>query len=192
MHSSADGSTPQQLVAAGRIVSAARAVEPSDGPVIVLIDGRSGAGKTTLAQEVVAAWAGASPTLLSLDEIYPGWDGLDAASQRLVEMLRDARAGMPLTWTAWDWAASNPGSPQIRPVAGALVVEGAGALTQDTAALADVRVWMDAPEANRRARAFARDGDSYRPHWERWAAQEDAHLRVHRPRELADIVLESV
>ncbi|MEO8095730.1 MAG: hypothetical protein ABI632_12485, partial [Pseudolysinimonas sp.] len=40
---------------------------------VVLIDGRSGAGKTTLAREL-APLVGAQ--LVSLDDVYPGWDGL--------------------------------------------------------------------------------------------------------------------
>ena len=43
-------------------------------------------------------------------------------------------------------------------------------------AVPDLTVWLQLPEAQRRRRALARDGEIYRPHWERWAAQEDALL----------------
>ncbi len=42
-------------------------------PRITLVDGRSGSGKTTFATEL-AEREGAQ--LLSLDDVYPGWDGL--------------------------------------------------------------------------------------------------------------------
>ena len=54
---------------------------------------------------------------------------------------------------------------------------------------------LDVPRAGpsltvvRRARALSRDGETYAPHWERWAAQEDAVYRSSRPRDRADLVL---
>lgn len=51
---------------------------------IVFIDGHSGAGKTTLAREVQDALAtrtGVPPQIVSMDELYPGWDGLSAGSE---------------------------------------------------------------------------------------------------------------
>ena len=34
----------------------------------------------------------------------------------------------------------------------------------------------------------SRDGEAYRPHWDRWAAQEDEFIARHRPRECADLI----
>jgi hypothetical protein len=36
---------------------------------------------------------------------------------------------------------------------------------------------------------IARDGEAYRPHWERWAAQERAHFAAEGTRERADLRL---
>ena len=55
-----------------------------------------------------------------------------------------------------------------------LVLEGCGALVPPAAAFAAVRVWVDAPTEVRKERALSRDGETYAPHWDRWAAQEDA------------------
>lgn len=35
----------------------------------------------------------------------------------------------------------------------------------------EVRILTTAPDEVRRERAMARDGDTFRPHWERWAEQ---------------------
>ncbi|MFX3748123.1 hypothetical protein ACJBQZ_12375, partial [Streptococcus suis] len=69
-----------------------------------------------------------------------------------------------------------------------LIVEGVGILTPATARLGDVRVWLESPATSRRHRALARDGEAYRPHWERWARQEERHVREHRPMGLATLV----
>ena len=52
-------------------------------------------------------------------------------------------------------------------------------------------MWLDAPADVRRRRAFDRDGDTYAPYWDVWAAQEDVYLEQERPREHADLVIET-
>jgi cytidylate kinase len=73
-----------------------------------------------------------------------------------------------------------------------LVLEGCGALVPPAAAFAAVRVWVDAPTGVRKERALSRDGETYAPHWDRWAAQEDAVYASTRPWETADLVLRTV
>ena len=53
-----------------------------------------------------------------------------------------------------------------------IICEGVGAI----AGACEVRILATAPDEVRRERAMARDGDTFRPHWERWAAQEEALL----------------
>ena len=87
-------------------------------PVVVLIDGPSGAGKSTLADRILDAWPSAAwpatrpatrPTLIRLDDIYPGWNGLAAASAHLTEhVLRPHRAGLPGAWRRYDWGTGAP------------------------------------------------------------------------------------
>jgi hypothetical protein len=150
---------------------------------VVLIDGRSGAGKTSLTRLLLERWPlEASPQLLALDSTYPGWDGLDAAVDDVTQhVLLPHAGGQPGQWRRWDWtvgeyAEAHGVDPDLP-----LVVEGSGILTPVTAGLADVRVWVDSPAASRRERALERDGDTYRPHWERWARQEDRHLKRDDP-----------
>ncbi|UOQ58018.1 hypothetical protein MUN78_04025 [Leucobacter allii] len=64
------------------------------------------------------------------------------------------------------------------------IAGGSGAARQRVRA-----VWLDCPEALRRERALARDGDVFAPHWERWAAQEAAFFAAHEPWALADEVI---
>lgn len=160
-------------------------------PPIVLIDGRSGAGKTTLAAALADAWPG-PVRIVALDDLYPGWDGLAAgAEQARTAILEPVCAGETARWQRWDWARSEPGEQVTTSAEGApLIIEGAGILTAASAALAPIRVWLESPEAARRERALARDGESYRPHWERWAAQEREHLSADDPRTLATIVVD--
>ncbi len=145
----------------------------------ILIDGPSGAGKTTLAQQL----APLGYLILHLDDWYPGWDGLAAGSALAEELLTSDRPAFP----RWDWAKGRvsewvPVDP-TRP----WVVEGCGSLTPGTAALADLRLWCDVPAEVAHQRGLARDGAAYEPWWERWHRQEQQHWERHRPWTLADI-----
>lgn len=154
----------------------ARAPRPA-----ILIDGPSGAGKSTLARRLAAVWPGPLQ-VVSLDDLYPGWDGLAAGSAAVPGLLGPAPA-----YRRWDWARGRPAESVTLDAAAPILVEGCGALTPASRAAASFGIWVDADEAGRRERALVRDGAAYAPHWERWAAQERAHWAAHRPWELADL-----
>lgn len=189
--SEADAVTTALENAFARISDAVARVEAA-APVVV-IDGRSGSGKTTLARRLVVEWprAGEEPQLVALDSFYPGWDGLEEATRLTREwLLIPHRARIEGRWRRFDWRALAFDETHVVAPDRPLVVEGAGALTSAAAELADLTVWLDAPEESRRSRALERDGDTYAPHWERWAAQEIAHIRAHDPRAVADLAFE--
>ena len=150
----------------------------------MLIDGRSGAGKTTLATALAQA---TGARLLHLDDVYPGWDGLAAAAEAVrQQVLVPRRTGRRGDWRRWDWLASAPAERHAVPADGGLICEGSGLLTRRSAPLGDLTLWVRLEDAERRRRALDRDGATYAPHWERWAAQECAAIAAERPQDLAD------
>jgi uridine kinase len=165
-------------------------VSPGD---VVIIDGRSGAGKSTLARGLQRRWATLTtmPQLVALDELYPGWDGLAAGAEYAVaRVLAPRRHGETARWQQWDWAEDRYGAERVANAAEAIILEGSGALTPGAAPFAAVTIWLDAPADVRKRRALERDGETYRPHWERWAAQEQDHISRNDPRSLATHVVE--
>jgi hypothetical protein len=145
---------------------------------LVLIDGPSGAGKSTLADAVIAAWPGAGAVLVRLDDVYPGWSGLERASEQLARSLVPRRRrGEIGSWRRWDWDRDRPGGlERVRP-GGALVIEGCGAFGAGGASPDAVGVWIDAPDAVRKRRALDRDGGAYDPFWNVWERQWRRYVR---------------
>ena len=129
--------------------------------------------------------------LIALDSLYPGWDGLDAGVDRALEwILRPHGRGYLGTWRRWDWERETEAESHAVDPALGVIVEGSGILTPSTAGLGDVRIWVESGEPARKARALARDGETYRPHWDRWAAQERLHVERDDPRMLATRIVD--
>ena len=143
-------------------------------PLIIGIDGRSGSGKTQLSDMLNFSFTAEhfAVRVLSLDSIYPGWDGLEEGTKTWQEISRNLRKGKPASYREWDWHANAPGHEHtINPAQETVIIcEGVGAIT----GTCNVRIVVKAPDELRYRRAIDRDGEMYRPHWERWAAQEEA------------------
>lgn len=136
------------------------------GVPVVTIDGYSGSGKSTLAAalaRLVNGWQ-----VLHLDDWYPGWDGLQAGADIARRIAADLRGGRASSYEAWDWDNGATGATVSVPLA-PTIIEGCGAIEAE----ADLAVWIADPgEEERRNRALARDGQTYAPHWRRWADQD--------------------
>lgn len=156
---------------------------------VVAVDGRAGAGKSTLARRLSTLLLA---PVLSMDDLYPGWDGLAAAVPVLVgEVLEPLAAGRPAVHRRWDWTADTWGEPLTLPWHPFLVVEGVGSGARRAAPYLALLVWVEAPADVRKERALARDGDVFRPYWDRWARQEEALLATERTRDRADVVVDA-
>lgn len=133
---------------------------------VVTIDGYSGSGKSTLAAalaRLVNGWQ-----VLHLDDWYPGWDGLEAGADIARRIAADLRGGRASSYEAWDWENGATGATIPVPLA-PTIIEGCGAIEAE----ADLAIWIADPgEEERRHRALARDGQTYAPHWQRWARQD--------------------
>ncbi|HNV14167.1 MAG TPA: (d)CMP kinase [Dermatophilaceae bacterium] len=167
-----------------------RQAPPRCGSVrVVAIDGPSGSGKTTLAAALAQALD--APTV-HMDDLFPGWDGLAAAPALLTtQVLEPLARGERAAYRRWDWIASAWGDVVPVPATDVLVVEGCGASVGPAARYAAVRIWVEAELDVRMARGIARDGEMYRPHWQRWADQEVTVFGSDHTRTRADIVLDT-
>jgi adenylate kinase family enzyme len=176
--------------AAERVAAWAAGREPrAGGRRVLVVEGRSGAGKTTLARAVAERLAA---PLIHMDDLYAGWDGLDQGVtelwERVLVPLADGRAAV---WRRWNWAAGEYTEDHAVPDADWLVVEGVGAGARLLRPYTAGVVWVDSPTEIRKRRALGRDGTAYAPHWARWARHEDAFYAAEEVRENADLIIEN-
>jgi uridine kinase len=188
------------------------------GPLFVGLDGRSGAGKSSVAAAVAGRLAGGehvrpTVTVIEGDQFYAGgsgasWDErtpaqkaawvIDWRRQRSVlRQLRDEGAAEwhPFDWEAEDWDTENvPLSTQsVRSVVAPVVMlEGAYSCRPELHDLLDLLVLLEIPRDVRRRQLLGRQGDEYRADWEaRWSAAEDYYFGSVMPAKRFDLVLGS-
>ena len=152
----------------------------------ILIDGRSGSGKTQFAAALAGAWPEAQ--LVRLDDLYPGWDGLDAGSMAVHAAATGVFTGY--RWQSWDWEREQPAHWHELDPARPIIVEGCGALSMANKRMSTWAVWIELDEVTRKRRALLRDGDSYAPHWNRWAEQEERFIAREHPAAIADAIID--
>ncbi|WP_165570511.1 (d)CMP kinase [Aeromicrobium sp. IC_218] len=154
---------------------------------VIAVDGPSGSGKT----DVVAALAPRlDARVLSMEDLYRGWQGLDASTPVLVGQILGCLAeDRTATFRRWDWEASAPGEPVPVEPGGVLILDGVGSGASLARTYLSGLLWLEAPEAVRKRRALQRDGATYEPWWDVWAEQEREHFARERTREAADLVV---
>ena len=189
---------PQEQLTRQQLIDAvsARVLELVDEGVatpIVLIDGRSATGKTTLAADLqnrLFQDGETAPRVVHMDDLYLGWNGLQAGVDYLLRnVLGLVAARKTASWQEYNWQIEA--RDRWREFAGGtpLIVEGCGSLSAAAAELAHVRVWLEADDAERQQRWRDRVGTDHDEFWPVWAAQELDFYAREKSAELADFTL---
>jgi len=157
---------------------------------VVAVDGRSGAGKTTVAAALAEALRASA--VLHTDDFawhhsFFGWTEL------LRGVLADARAGRAVSYRppAWD-ARGRPGAIEVPAGTRIVIVEGVGAGRRELCDHLDALVWVQSDFAEAERRGIARDGGDAHAEafWHEWMAEEIPFLLADRPWERADVVVD--
>ncbi|WP_026819506.1 aminodeoxychorismate synthase component I [Arthrobacter castelli] len=164
------------------------------GPLIIAVDGRSGAGKTTLSLELASGLrTHHSVSLFHLEDIYPGWDGLQAGVGAYRDwVLTPVYHGTDARWKPWNWEAGRHGATRLLHASEIVIVEGVGAAHRAARSMVDVVIWCSATDDERKERALRRDGDLFAPFWDRWAEQEAELLAGDDVPAASDLLVEAL
>jgi uridine kinase len=161
---------------------------------LVLIDGASGTGKTTLATEIERVLSGADvPVVIHMDDLYPGWDGLEQGIRNLHDWILSPRAdGHPVAWKRYDWAAESFVEELTLDASRTVIIEGCGAFGLGAYRHADLSLWVSADDELRRTRALARDpAEDFARHWQAWDDQFTAYVDRDAPGSHANVHVRS-
>lgn len=148
--------------------------------VFIAVDGRAGAGKTSIVVELARLLRRRrSVAVVHLQDMYPGWDGLAEGVERCaVNVLPPLLRGQAAQWRSWDWPLGADGEERVTEPSDIVILEGVGAGSAVLRAHCVAVVWVEAPADHRQRRAVEGKDEAYAANWDRWAAQEDAWLAV--------------
>lgn len=157
---------------------------------IILIDGRAGSGKSTMAaklQNELFKQGESMPRVIHMDDLYEGWQGLALGADYLQRIiLNPLLTKKSSNWQEYNWQLGQ--RERWREFSGGtpLIVEGCGSLNQYTSTVANISIWLEVDEETRRRRWQERDGDIFDQYFDIWAAQELDFIAKEKSPTLAD------
>ncbi len=173
--------------------------------LLVGVDGAGGAGKSTFARLLKAAFASlADDTMIvHMDDFFfptsrqnelaaDGFvDGTIDWKRLLEQVLVPIKEERPGRYQRYDWPSRTLQEWHIVGVGGIVIVEGIRALRRELAPIYDQGVWITCPRSVRLDRGIARDGEKARRRWELdWMPAEDRYIEQHRPQDVAELVVD--
>jgi uridine kinase len=163
-------------------------------PVVVAVDGRSGSGKSTVADRIAGLVPGA--VVVRTDDVawhhsFFDWDGLLAE-----HVLEPVRSGEDVDYRPPGWESHDrEGAIEVPASASMVVIEGVGSSRGALADRYDAIVWVSSDEDERRRRGVIRDVELGRSpedaeaFWDEWDSAELPFLADDRPWERAHVVV---
>lgn len=182
---------------AEQIIAAVSALPPKSTPLLIAIDGRSAAGKTTLARILhdKAGW-----TVFHTDDFFPRPEqrtperlntaGGNLDRERLLEeiLLPLKNGERHITHRAFDCAAGRLSEPTVTSVGEVCVIEGAYSCHPELCGLYDLRVFLDIEPEEQSRRILLRNGAEKAAQFAaRWIPLEERYFAELRPREKCEL-----
>ena len=166
-----------------------------EGRGVLLVDGRSGSGKSTFAERA-ATLLGA--VIVHSDDLAWHHDAIAWDDLAIEHVIEPWRRGEDVDYRPPGWVAQGrDGSVTVTAGVRVLVLEGVGAGRASLAAHADAVAWVQADRDEARERGLRRDVELGRTpeeaerFWDEWMSAEEPFLAGDRPWERADLVVAS-
>jgi len=161
-------------------------------PVVLAVDGRSNAGKTTLAARIGRAVPGSA--VVHTDDIAWRHSRFGWADLLIAGILEPVHQGRAVSYRPPRWAEhGRDGSIEVPAGCPLLVIEGDGAGRREAADLIDALIWVQSDEREAERRVLTRIGKPDEAptiwHHREWMAEEIPFNTAQRTWERADVIV---
>lgn len=160
---------------------------------LILIDGRSAGGKTTLAESLAVLLSG---TVVHTDDVAWHLHPTEWDDELVRGVIAPWRAGKCVRFRPPGWIAKGrPGAVEVPASAEVLIVEGVGAGRESLVEQADLVIWVQSDRDEARRRGIARDIELGREpaeaeqFWDEWTQSEEPFLAAERPWTRAHLIV---
>ena len=161
---------------------------------LIAIDGRAGAGKTTLAANFFEALSAENTVeVIHMDDLYDGWE--NALSERLTQTLesivKSHQNNRAFEIDIFNWQSMSFDSKRtINPV-DILILEGVGAGQKVVRDAGATLYWLDIDADVGIARVLKRDGNQIASQMKQWQIVQERHFLRDKTRENAEHIQSS-
>jgi hypothetical protein len=157
-------------------------------PWIVAVDGRSGAGKTTLVHRLLARVPDSD--VVHTDDVAWHLSFFDWADELRDGVLEPLLQGQAVHYRPPGWVArKRPGAIALPAGRSVVWVEGSGSSRQALSDIIDASIWVQCDNLEARRRLRARDGQEEEDLHREWEEQEIPFLLEDRPWERATVIV---
>ncbi len=169
--------------------------------VIVAIDGRCAAGKTTLANAIYKQFisVGITCAVFHMDDFFlrpeqRSADRLSMAGENvdherfLLEVLYPLAQGKSVTYRPFDCKTQTLGSPIFVPTSEIVIVEGSYSCHRNLSNYYDLRIFLDVEKEEQRARILSRNGAGATIFFKKWIPLEETYFDQYHIRDLCELI----
>ncbi len=155
---------------------------------LIAIDGRAGAGKTTLAATFFDELSiKQSVAVIHMDDLYAGWDGAlgPALTQTLGNIVKAHQAHSTIEYERFNWTLLGFDSIDMISAVDVLILEGVGAGQKIVRDAGAILYWIDVDAEIGIERVLKRDGNHIAPQMKQWQIDQEIHFLSDKTRENA-------
>ncbi|CAN2240966.1 Udk Uridine kinase [Candidatus Planktophila vernalis] len=161
---------------------------------LIAIDGRAGAGKTTLAASFYEELsADKTVAVIHMDDLYDGWENAlsEHLTQTLESIVKSHQSKVAFEIDIFNWKSMSFDSKRVIHPVDILILEGVGAGQKVVRDAAATLYWLDIDAEVGIQRVLNRDGNQIASQMKQWQIAQEIHFLRDKTRENAEHIQSS-
>ena len=161
---------------------------------LIAIDGRAGAGKTTLAASFYEELsADKTVAVIHMDDLYDGWENAlgERLTQTLESIVKSHQSKVAFEIDIFNWQSMSFDSKRVIHPVDILILEGVGAGQKVVRDAGATLYWLDIDAEVGIQRVLNRDGNQIASQMKQWQIAQEIHFLRDKTRENAEHIQSS-